>query len=93
MHEEWDAAAQGPVEWAGLLEGYLLGKGRTRGNRKLLYFRLERHDRPTLFIKTEPVTLHSELPGEATRLRWLTGNGVSCPQVLAELRTRIGTGC
>ena len=84
MHQEWDAAGKGPAEWAGLLEGYSR-KRQKAGQSQAAVFRLERHDRPTLFIKTEPVTLHSELPGEATRLRWLTGNGVSCPQVLAEL--------
>ena len=39
---------------------------------------------PALFAKTEPAGPHGELPDEAARLRWLSANGIACPEVLAE---------
>lgn len=34
------------------------------------------------FIKSEPISPLSELPGEVERLRWLHGTGLPCPEVI-----------
>jgi aminoglycoside 3'-phosphotransferase-2 len=81
--DEWDLAQRTPVEWNDILEGYSRER-QTAGQSEAAVFRLERQDRPTLFIKTEPVSSFSELPGEVARLHWLNENAVPCPQVLAE---------
>jgi len=45
-------------------------------------FRLKAAERPTLFLKTEQVGPFAELPDEVTRLRWLGGQGIACPEIL-----------
>lgn len=49
-------------------------------------FRLEASGRPSLFVKTEPVSAFEELPREALRLRWLATSGTACPTVARNAR-------
>lgn len=46
-------------------------------------FRLEVPGKPALFLKSEESSPFAELPDEVSRLRWLGGQGIPCPEVLA----------
>ncbi len=46
-------------------------------------FRLERAGAPALYLKCEARSAYSELADEAARLRWLSGQGMPCPDVIA----------
>ncbi len=76
-------AVELPRVWVGDLAGYAC-RPQTIGCSEAAVYRLEAHGRPTLFVKAEPVGPLCELPGEAARLRWLAGQGIACPRVLAE---------
>jgi aminoglycoside 3'-phosphotransferase-2 len=47
-------------------------------------FRLEAAGRPIVFVKTVQAGPFCELPDEIARLRWLAGQGIACPEILAE---------
>ena len=47
-------------------------------------FKLASGGEPGLFLKCDPTGPFSELPDEATRLRWLAGAGIACPNVIAQ---------
>ncbi|MGE8547189.1 MAG: APH(3') family aminoglycoside O-phosphotransferase [Alcaligenes sp.] len=49
-------------------------------------FRIVRAGQPDVFLKTEPATALSELPGEIERLRWMAQVGLPAPAVLDALR-------
>jgi aminoglycoside 3'-phosphotransferase-2 len=80
---ESELLANLPMGWAAHLAGYAWRR-ETIGRSGAAVIRLEASDRPTLFLKTEPVGPFCELPDEIVRLRWLSGSGISCPKVLAE---------
>jgi aminoglycoside 3'-phosphotransferase-2 len=46
-------------------------------------FRLEREGAPALYLKREARSAYGELADEAARLRWLSGQGLPCPDVVA----------
>ncbi len=46
-------------------------------------FRLEREGAPALYLKREVQSAYGELADEAARLRWLSGQGLPCPDVVA----------
>lgn len=46
-------------------------------------FRLERAGAPALYLKCEARSAYSELADEAARLRWLSGQGMPCPDIIA----------
>ncbi len=74
-----------PRAWQSKLAAYRW-EGETIGCSTAAVFRLTANGHPVLFAKTEPAGPHGELPDEAARLRWLSANGVACPEVLAETR-------
>lgn len=62
--------------------GWLDGRTPVRqtiGKSGALVFRLD----DACFVKSEPISPLSELPGEIERLRWLHRTGLPCPEVLA----------
>jgi aminoglycoside 3'-phosphotransferase-2 len=63
----------------------------TIGHSQAGVFRLEAKSRPSLFLKTEQVGPFAELTDELTRLRWLAGQGIGCPEVIA-FETHAGHG-
>ena len=65
-----------------MIAGYAWDRD-TLGHSDAGVFRLEATDRPRLFLKVEESGGHAELPAEVERLRWLAGQGVACPEVLA----------
>jgi aminoglycoside 3'-phosphotransferase-2 len=80
-----DVAADLPPAWQARLAGATFTR-QTIGCSDAAVFRVERAGGETLFVKTEPLAPLGELPGEATRLRWLGAQGVPCPAVLDEAR-------
>lgn len=46
-------------------------------------FRLEAIGRAPVYLKTEPADPLGELAGEVARLRWLTSQGLTCPEIIA----------
>ncbi|MDQ8731108.1 APH(3')-II family aminoglycoside O-phosphotransferase [Bradyrhizobium sp. LHD-71] len=72
-----------PKTWAGDLAGYAW-RAQTIGRSDAAVFRLEAEGRPNLFTKTAPAGPFCELPDEIARLRWLAGQHIACPQVIAE---------
>lgn len=73
-----------PSAWKTDLTRYTWS-AQTIGRSDASVFRLDAGDRPPLFVKTEAATAFGELPAEAARLRWLSTNGIACPQVLDEI--------
>jgi aminoglycoside 3'-phosphotransferase-2 len=55
----------------------------TIGQSQAGVFRLVADGKPTLFLKCEQSGPFAELIDEAARLRWLAGQGVACPDVIA----------
>lgn len=82
-NEPADLRTQAPARWQADLAGYAW-IAQTIGRSTAAVFRLEAEQRPTLFVKTEPADEFSELPDEATRLRWLAQMGIACPRVLGD---------
>lgn len=54
----------------------------TIGHSNAGVFKLAAQGKPTLFLKTEQTGDFAELPDEVTRLRWLGGQDIPCPEVL-----------
>lgn len=71
-----------PPELRSALAGYSPDR-QTIGRSDAHVFRMEAEGRRALFLKTEDDGRHSELQGEAARLQWLAGQGISCPRVIA----------
>jgi len=65
-----------------LVSGYRWHR-QTIGQSQAGVFRLAADGRPALFLKCERSGPFAELADEAARLRWLTGQGVACPDVIA----------
>lgn len=84
-HSIPEPALEIPHAWQADLAGYSW-EAQTIGRSSATVFRLEASGRPTLFAKTESLEKFAELPGEASRLRWLAANGIACPMILAETR-------
>ncbi|WP_309083367.1 APH(3')-II family aminoglycoside O-phosphotransferase [Chelativorans sp.] len=80
-----DRAFEAPSSWRDELAGYAWSR-QTIGRSDAAVFRLEAEGRPTLFVKTEPVSAFGEIPDEAARLKWLGGEAIPCPAVLREAR-------
>lgn len=55
----------------------------TIGQSQAGVFRLEAEGKPALFLKIEQAGPFAELADEAARLRWLSGNDIACPDVIA----------
>lgn len=79
---ETDGMPEPPAGWRARLEGYAWTRP-SEGCSDAAVFRLDAPGRPALYVKTEPVEPFAELPGEVARLRWLAGQGIPCPAVLA----------
>ncbi|WP_439502678.1 APH(3')-II family aminoglycoside O-phosphotransferase [Aminobacter ciceronei] len=62
----------------------------TIGHSNAGVFKLTAAGKPTLFLKTEATGDFAELPDEVARLRWLGGQDIPCPEVLA-FETHAGT--
>lgn len=70
-----------PASLRDLLAGYEWDR-QTIGHSSAGVFRLAAAGKPTLFLKTEATGDFAELPDEVSRLRWLGGQGIPCPEVL-----------
>ena len=73
-----------PAAWQTRLAGCRLHAQSIGASRAQVY-RLQRHDGPDTFLKSEPADAFSELPDEVARLRWLQGQGIAAPEVLETL--------
>ncbi|QKC95343.1 APH(3')-II family aminoglycoside O-phosphotransferase [Mesorhizobium sp. NZP2298] len=71
-----------PRELKNRLSGYRWHR-QTIGKSKAGVFRLVADDKPALFLKCERNGPFAELADEAARLRWLAGQGIACPDVIA----------
>ena len=71
-----------PHELRQRLSGYRWHR-QTIGRSQAGVFRLAADGKPALFLKCERSSLFAELPSEAARLRWLAGQGIACPDVIA----------
>ncbi|TSE13131.1 aminoglycoside 3'-phosphotransferase [Mesorhizobium intechi] len=65
-----------------LVSGYRWHR-QTIGQSRAGVFRLAADGKPTLFLKCECNGPFAERADEAARLRWLAGQGVACPDVIA----------
>ena len=72
-----------PSEWRSRLSPYRFERDEV-GRSSAGVFRLDADGEPGLFLKVEPAGPFAELPDEATRLRWLAGAGIACPNVIAQ---------
>jgi len=70
-----------PAAWRRLLVGYQWAL-QEQGCSDAAVFRLIAPSKPTLYIKSEPSGPFSELPDEASRLRWLENTCIACPRVI-----------
>lgn len=64
------------------LSGYRWHR-QTIGKSQAGVFRLAADGKPALFLKCERNSPFAELAGEAARLRWLAGQGIACPDLIA----------
>lgn len=71
-----------PQELKNRLSGYRWHR-QTIGRSQAGVFRLVAGDKPALFLKCERNGPFAELADEAARLRWLAGQGIACPDVIA----------
>jgi aminoglycoside 3'-phosphotransferase-2 len=71
-----------PVALDSFIAGYSWGRDPV-GRSPSEVFRLEREGAPTLYLKRETRSAHGELADEAARLRWLSGQGLPCPDIIA----------
>jgi len=65
-----------------MVDGYACDR-ETLGRSAAGVFRFEASGLPRLFLKVDEAGHFAELPGEVERLRWLAGQGIACPEVLA----------
>ncbi|PST19334.1 APH(3') family aminoglycoside O-phosphotransferase [Rhizobium sp. JAB6] len=71
-----------PVRLRDLLAGYEWRQD-ALGRSSAHVFRLEADGRAPVYLKTELADALGELAGEVARLRWLTSQGLACPEVIA----------
>ncbi|TPM97601.1 APH(3')-II family aminoglycoside O-phosphotransferase [Mesorhizobium sp. B2-1-3A] len=71
-----------PQELKNRLPGYRWHR-QTIGRSQAGVFRLVADDKSALFLKCERNGPFAELADEAARLRWLAGQGIACPDVIA----------
>ena len=71
-----------PDGFRALVSGYRWHR-QTIGQSQAGVFRLAADDKPALFLKCERSGPFAELSDEAARLRWLAGQGIACPDVIA----------
>lgn len=74
-----------PVRLRDLLADYEWQQD-ARGRSSAHVFRLEADGRAPVYLKTELVDPLGELAGEVARLRWLTSQGLACPDIIAHAR-------
>lgn len=74
-----------PPEWRIRLSRYRFERDAV-GRSSAGVFKLIADREPSLFLKRELAGPFAELPDEATRLRWLAGAGIDCPDVIAQDR-------
>ncbi len=72
-----------PPEWRIQLSSYHFERDEV-GQSAAGVFKLVGDGKPDLFLKCEPAGPFGELPDEATRLLWLVGAGIACPNVVAQ---------
>jgi aminoglycoside 3'-phosphotransferase-2 len=72
-----------PPEWRIRLLPYHFERDEV-GRSSAGVFKLVSDGEASLFLKVEPAGPFAELPDEATRLRWLAGAGIACPNVIAQ---------
>ncbi|WP_354441238.1 APH(3')-II family aminoglycoside O-phosphotransferase [Ottowia thiooxydans] len=70
-----------PKEWLEKLQGTSIEQ-QTIGESGADVFRARSRSGKDLFLKSEPIGVLSELPGEVDRLRWLNESGLPAPAVL-----------
>ncbi len=73
-----------PQPWSERLAGYRW-ESQTIGESKAEVFRLTAPDRPTLFVKSEPLWPLAELEAEHRALNWLAEQGMPAPVPLSLL--------
>ncbi|MFK0329937.1 APH(3') family aminoglycoside O-phosphotransferase [Rhizobium sp. NPDC090275] len=71
-----------PVALDSFITGYSWGRDPV-GRSPSEVFRLERAGTPALYLKREARSGYGELADEAARLRWLSGQGMPCPDIIA----------
>lgn len=71
-----------PSELRQLVSGYRWSR-EIIGQSQAGVFRLQAKGKPALFLKIEQTGRFAELTNETARLRWLAGQGIGCPDVIA----------
>lgn len=74
-----------PPQWRVRLSHYHFERDAV-GRSSAGVFSLVADGEPSLYLKCELDGPFAELPDEATRLRWLAGTGIDCPDVIAQDR-------